>query len=211
MKMKREAARGEIRPVRPDDIEALYDIALRTGANGTDATAFHNDPKLIGHIYAAPYALLEPEGAFVVEDEEGVGGYIVGTADTPAFDARLEAEWWPDLRAAYAAPSSPPDTWNADELRCWSIHNPWRTPARVVEPYPAHLHINLLPRLQGRGLGRRLMDRWLTRMRERGAPGAHLGVGAANARGIGFYRAYGFRELERAKPPLQTIWFGIAL
>lgn len=55
------------------------------------------------------------------------------------------------------------------------------------------------------------MDRWLARMRELGAPGAHLGVGAANTRGIAFYRAYGFRELERARPPLQVVWFGIAL
>lgn len=200
-----------VRPVRPADLDAIYHVALKTGANGTDATALHRDPKLIGHIFAAPYAWLEPESAFVVEDGEGVGGYIVGTADTRAFEARLEAEWWPDLRARYTAPVTPPETWNADELRSWSIHNPGRAPARIVDPYPAHLHINLLPHLQGRGLGRRLIDRWLARMRELGAPGAHLGVGAANARGIAFYRAYGFRELESAKPPRQTIWFGIEL
>ena len=200
-----------IRPVRPADLDAVYEVALKTGANGADATALHGDPKLIGHIFAAPYARLEPESALVVEDGEGVGGYIVGTADTQAFEARLEAEWWPALRARYAAPVTPPESWNADELRCWSIHHPGRTPARIAGPYPAHLHINLLPRLQGRGLGRRLMDRWLERMRARGAAGAHLGVGTANTRGIAFYRACGFRELERAKPPRQTVWFGIEL
>lgn len=80
-----EGNEAVIRPVRPADFDALYDVALKTGANGADATALHSDPKLIGHIFAVPYARLEPESAFVIEDGAGVGGYIVGTADTRAF------------------------------------------------------------------------------------------------------------------------------
>jgi ribosomal protein S18 acetylase RimI-like enzyme len=88
------------------------------------------------------------------------------------------------------------------------IHHPYVTPARVVERHPSHLHINLLPRLQGRGLGRRLMDRWLARMSEFGSPGVHLGVGALNARGRVFYEAYGFTLLEENA---RTAWYGLAL
>jgi ribosomal protein S18 acetylase RimI-like enzyme len=203
---------GEIRPVQSGDLDALYHIALKTGASGQDAAHLHKDPNLIGHIYAAPYAVLEPGSAFVVEDGEGVGGYIVGTADTRAFDARMEAEWWPALRSRYEDPATPPAAWTADELRSYLIHHPFRTPSRVVDPYPAHLHINLLPRLQGRGFGKSLIDRWLARMRELGAPGAHLGVSTANERGLAFYRAYGFEELKAAsRPGSETVWFGMLL
>src|SRR5690606_1545660 len=135
-----------IRPFRPGDLDALYDIALKTGDSGQDATALHDDPKLIGHIYAAPYALLEPASAFIAEDEAGGAGYMVGTADTRAFDARLETEWWPALRAQYEDPAAkPPAGWSADERRQYVIHHPYKTPERIVAAYPAHLHINLLP------------------------------------------------------------------
>ncbi len=34
-----------------------------------DTSHLYADPRLMGHIYAAPYALLEPALALVVEDE----------------------------------------------------------------------------------------------------------------------------------------------
>jgi hypothetical protein len=93
-----------IRPVVAADLDALYRIALLTGDSGADASALHKDPRLVGHIYAAPYATLSPETAFVAEDAAGVAGYIVGALDTRAFEARLERDWWPALRAEYADP-----------------------------------------------------------------------------------------------------------
>jgi GNAT superfamily N-acetyltransferase len=60
--------------------------------------------------------------------------------------------------------------------------------------YPAHLHIDFLPEGRGRGLGRRIMGRWLARLAEQGIPGVHLGTFAENRRGIGFFEACGFRR-----------------
>jgi ribosomal protein S18 acetylase RimI-like enzyme len=197
-----------IRSYRPDDLDALYRICLLTGDAGKDATHQFDDPKLLGHVYAAPYAVLSPETVFVAEDGEGVAGYIVGPVDTHAFEKRLEAEWWPHLRAQIPAPGRTPAGRRDDRMR-EHIHRPPHTPRRISEPYPAHLHINLLPRLQGQGLGARLIDRWLAAVRERGARGAHLGVGEANARAIGFYRAYGFREILRTGAPYNVIFFGV--
>ena len=92
------------------------------------------------------------------------------------------------------------------------IHHPHRTPSEIVEGYPSHLHINLLPRLRGRGFGRRLMDQWLQTIREMGSRGAHLAVGAANLQAIRFYRASGFRELKPPSPASSDpVWFGITL
>lgn len=198
----------DIRPFRPSDLDMLYAIALATGDAGQDASALYEDPQLVGHIYAAPYALLEPECAFVVEDGQGVGGYIVGTADTRRFDARLEAEWWPELRTRYAPPvPKAPAAWSADEQRAWLIHNPFVTPERIVASYPAHLHINLLPRLQGRELGRRMLDRFLDKVSAIGASGLHLGCSTSNERALRFYDAYGFTEIERSEK-FGTVWMG---
>ncbi len=202
-----------IRPCRPADLPDLYRIALATGDAGAHAAGKYRDPELVGHVYAAPYAVLEPRSAFVAEDEAGVAGYILGATDTRAFEALAEAKWWPALRARYASPPPEPFTsLTPDERLRWLIHHPWRAPDRIVEPFPAHLHINLLPRVQGQGLGRRLIDLWLETARGAGARGVHLGVNTANQRAIRFYRAYGLVEPTLAKaPPKGTVWFAAQL
>ncbi len=201
-----------VRGYRPDDLDALYAVSLATGDAGGDAARLYDDRRLIGHVYVGPYAALEPALVLVVEDAEGVGGYILGTADTRGFERRQEAEWWPALRDVYPDPAGPPGGWNADLKRCHRIHHPPRMPDWLVTPYPAHLHINILPRLQGRGLGRRLVDRWLDAARAAGAAGVHLGVNAANRRAAGFYRACGFFELKRRWPEMpQAVWFAVSL
>jgi ribosomal protein S18 acetylase RimI-like enzyme len=204
---------ADIRPYRAGDLEALYGIALATGDAGGDAAHLYRDPELVGHLYAAPYAVLNPATAFVAEDKEGVAGYILGAADTRAFEALAEERWWPALRPLYSDPAGTPHAhWSPDQRLSYLIHHPWRAPDRIVELFPSHLHIDLLPRLQGQGVGRRLMDSWLEAARALGSTGAHLGVNSANARAIRFYRAYGLSEPVLARPPpAGTVWFAARL
>jgi ribosomal protein S18 acetylase RimI-like enzyme len=191
----------EIRPYRASDLDKLYDICLATGDAGEDAAPLYRDPKLLGHVYAGPYAALAPDAIFVVEDEEGVGGYILGARNTLAFEAALVANWWPSLRALYpdvAAAMTP------DERMQRLIHHPPCTSRPIADAYPAHLHIDLLPRLRGKGVGRRMIDTW----REVVRVSTHLAVGERNARAVRFYRAYGFHEIERFDA-FDVIVFGI--
>ena len=202
----------DIRNYREEDLDALYRVCLETGASGNDATSMYRDPRVLGHIYAGPYGTLAPESALVIEDEGGVGGYIIGPVDTYGFEKRVERDWWPNLRQTYADPSGKArELWSPDERLHYLMHHPARTPRRISEPFPSHLHIDLLPRFQGRGVGKRLIDAWLARVREMGSIGAHLGVGAANVRAVNFYRRYGFLELERIGPPYDTYFFGFKL
>ncbi|HWA62053.1 MAG TPA: GNAT family N-acetyltransferase [Caulobacteraceae bacterium] len=188
---------ARIRPYRPADQAALCDICLKTGEAGQDATALYQDPMRLGHVYAAPYGVLAPETSFVAEDDEGVCGYIVGALDTFAFEKRLRTEWWPQLRRTIADPADRPrETWTPDDRLAHLIHHPERTPRAVNEPYPSHLHINLLPRQQGQGMGRRLIETWLDRVWSLGSAGAHLGVAPANTRAMGFYAATGWQRLD---------------
>src|SRR5262245_12922089 len=112
-----------IRQFRADDLDALYRIALATGFAGSDASNLYADSKLIGHIFAAPYALFEPKLALVVEDGEGVAGFAVGTTDTMAWQRRLEQLWWPSLRQRYALPAEDDASrWTPDQRLAFLIH-----------------------------------------------------------------------------------------
>ena len=61
--------------------------------------------------------------------------------------------------AAGALPACDDGSRDAELVRL--IHRAAPTPPRIAEPYPAHLHIDLLERARGRGLGRLLIDRLL--------------------------------------------------
>lgn len=193
-----------IRRAEADDVDDLYEICLRTGDAGRDASGIVADPTLLGHLYVGPYAVLEPELAFVAVDEEGVAGYVVGTADTRAFEERLEAEWFPPLRRRYPAGSGD----GFDALLVAMLHQPVRADESLLRTHPAHLHIDLLPRLQGSGVGARLVATMHAACRARGAVGLHLGVSQRNRRAIGFYRHVGY-EVLREDPV--TVTMGVAL
>ena len=118
-----------IRPASPADLDACYEISLATGFEGGDASHLYADRRLMGHIYVAPYLLLVPALAFVVEDRDGVAGFAVGAADTVAWEARLEHAWRPPLRGQYADPAGvPPELRTTDQRRAFMIHHPAPTP-----------------------------------------------------------------------------------
>lgn len=199
-----------IRSVETNDLDACYAISLATGLAGGDASSLYRDGRLMGHIYIAPYALLEPELTFVVEDHEGVAGFVAGTPDTAAWEARLEQVWWPALRKNYPDPAQlPPDTRTPDQRRMYMIHHPARTPSAVVSAYPGHLHMNLLPRLQRRGIGSKLFAAWHASAAAKGVGALHVGVNRENRNAIPFWRSLGFTELTLAGVPEgRTLWMG---
>lgn len=181
-----------IRAYRPSDLEQLYVICLKTGDSGKDATDVVKDPKIYGHLWAAPYGLYEPEHAFVITNDDDLAvGYVLGALDSRAFEAKLEAEYWPALRAQY-----PPGSGEGlDALLMSLVHTPPVAHEKIVGDYPSHLHIDLLPEVQGGGNGRKMMDTLVDSLKADGSRGVHFGVSAANERALGFYAHLGFETL----------------
>ena len=181
----------ELRAATERDRDALYEICVRTGDAGNDASELVLDGSLFGHVYAGAYLRFQPDCAFVADLDGLVVGYVLGALDTVEFEARCEAEWWPSLRTRYPPPGAGTDV---DRRLIAAIHHPRRTPADVTDRDPSHLHIDLLPVAQGRGIGRRLMQLLFDRLSAAGSPGVHLGVDPRNAHAIGFYEHLGMRR-----------------
>lgn len=187
-----------IRNTHASDLPSLYSICHATGLNGRDASPSIADPELIGHSYVGPYAVLEPDTCFVAVQESRIVGYIVAAADSMEFHRKCEAAWFPVLRARYPVPSPEDTSPSATFMRTLHRGHP---PSEEVDlaAYPASLHIDLLPRAQGRGVGRQLMNRLFDRLRECKIPGVHLYVGRSNIDAIGFYERIGFQCIDDAQ------------
>lgn len=187
-----------IRSYRPGDHDAVYDICVRTADAGGDARGRYATDELMPDLFAGPYLHLEPELAFVLEDAGRVVGYVLGTADTPAFARAYRRQWIPRLAHRYPEPTDTPRT--PDEEMVALHHRPERLLLPELADYPAHLHIDLLPTHQGRGHGRRLLETFLAAAARAGAPAVHVGMVTANVRARGFYDRLGFHVIPVPDP-----------
>jgi ribosomal protein S18 acetylase RimI-like enzyme len=187
-----------VRPYRPSDRPAVGRICVLTAYDGGDATPHYGDPEILPVLFAYPYVDREPELAFVVDDGEGEAvGYIVGTSDTPAFAAWFRDAWLPSVADAYPAPAPQAQGGRTmDAMMASLLHDPERMVRPELPPYPAHLHIDILPACQGLGLGRTLMETFLDALHASGVPAVHLCMSKANTRARAFYDRMGFQELE---------------
>jgi ribosomal protein S18 acetylase RimI-like enzyme len=195
----------EIRQYHHSDLTSLYKICLLTANSGKDASDLYKNHDLVGHLSAAPYAIFEPELTFIVTLNNEPSGYILGTKNSMAFYQKCETDWFPILRKRYPFPHDDDSSHDAKIIR--RIHNGYVVKEELLN-YPAHLHIDLLPDLQGMGLGRKIMNTFIEKLNSLDIPALHLEVGKSNLGAIEFYKRMGFHELKEYQ---YSIAFGINL
>ncbi|WP_223694336.1 GNAT family N-acetyltransferase [Leifsonia poae] len=188
---------SEIRPYRSSDREAVGQICVRTGASGQDATGLFSDDLLLPDIFAFPYLAFQPDLAFVVDTGESVAGYVIGVADSLAYVDWYRREWLPGFRGRHPVGAGMPD--RDREMIEYGLEIGGSVVAEVAE-FPAHLHIDLVPELQGQGFGRALIRRLLAELRARGVPGVYLTMSSSNRSARAFYDRLGFWELPSSTP-----------
>jgi len=194
-----------IRHYIKSDLPYLYEICLKTGDSGKDATHLYRDSLLLGHFYAAPYAVFHPELTFILAENEKPVGYIIGTDNSQAFYEMTEKEWFQSLRAKYPMPNESDSSLDARIIRL--IHK-GHVPKPELLSYPAHLHIDILPEGQGRGMGRKLIETFINKLIEMKVPALHLEVGKRNVNAIQFYEKVGFSVIKEYE---YSIGYGIKL
>ncbi len=175
-----------IRQYLPSDLETLRWICLLTGRAGSDATGQYSNDELLPDVFLEPYVTLAPETAWVVDLGSARSphpvGYLVATLDSAAFLERWRGEWSPEFARRHPVVES-----GEEWLHAWL--------PSVVDGYPAHLHIDLLPEAQGHGSGRALMRELGLAALAAGVPGIHLGMSRDNLQALAFYERLGFTEL----------------
>jgi ribosomal protein S18 acetylase RimI-like enzyme len=183
-----------IRPYRGSDLAAVYDICVETANAGQGARGRYSTDDLVPDTVAGPYVVLEPEHAYVLDDGGRAVGYVIGTANTPAFVAAYTERWLPRLRTRYQPLSKPPET--EEEHRIDAMFHPERWLLPELADHPAHLHINLLSGYRGSGRGREMISTFLASVAAAGAASCYLSVRPANVNARGFYARLGWHPVD---------------
>ena len=186
---------GIVRKFQEEDRPGLYHICLATGDSGANAVHLYDQKDMLGEIYVGPYLTFQPDLSFTLI-QDGVAGYALAALDTTSFEDTLSKDWWPLILEKYNGRS--PENFNEREKNLYSyIQNPPLRSKEIVAQYPSHLHIDLLEKAQGRGIGKAMMLVVLETLRAQGSEGVHLGMGAQNARAFIFYTKLGFTLLDK--------------
>ena len=145
--------------------------------------------------------MLQPESCFVLDDGNGQAvGYLLGVPNTAAFVHKYKEEYLPYLQSQSFEKPGPdePTAWkeNLPNALRQIMFNPegmlHREHPQLMEQWPAHLHIDVLPSNQKQGWGRRLIQQFCNMAKEQGAKGVHLLMAANNADAGKFYPRVGF-------------------
>ncbi|KAF1848202.1 acyl-CoA N-acyltransferase [Cucurbitaria berberidis CBS 394.84] len=189
--------------VRPYDASLDYTNGLNVFLTTIDPSLNWEPARTIGsHLWYKPYTTLTPGTCFVLDDGSGrVVGYCIGAANTASFAQRWRNDFTP-MVDSNLIPRPGVRTGDAlmerEDIKGFrsavygaecSMLLPW--PAVLAE-YPAHMHIDILPEFQRRGLGTLLMNAFLQAVRGMGARGVHLDMVRTNTAGRAFYTKIGF-------------------
>lgn len=155
----------EMRLYQPADVDPINDICVRTAERGGDAPGLYSSDELMPDIFVRPHAAYAPDLAFVVE--------------------WYSREWLPGFaeKHIHVLPHT-----NKNEMITHLGFWPERMLIPEVDLHPAHLHIDLLSRLQGRGFGRQLIETLKSELRARRA-GAPPDAGCGEHRGARLLRS----------------------
>ena len=187
-----------IRPYTAADRAAVREVCYRTGYLGKPIDWQWFDVESFADMFSGYYTDREPESALVAEIDGVVRGYLLGCLDTERASSAGAAAARHIVRRGIA-------------FRRGTAGVVWRTigdtfvdvTKRRFDPrelefadprWPAHLHIDLLSSARGRGVGRRLVQRWLETLCDRGVPGCHLQTFAENTDALAFFESMGFRR-----------------
>ena len=153
------------------------------------------------------------------KENDKVAGYIVGTDDTKKQERDFRKTMYPKmLLRMYLF------TW-------WYSYTSYRyiksflTPENesvldnsLIGKYPAHLHMNVLPEFQSRGIGQQLLNMFISVMRDNAVAGIHLGTSSENTKAIPFYEKNKFVLLKQfdsdmwnTGAPVNSLMYGLKL
>ena len=179
-----------VRPYSPRDEAAVRRICFETALYGQSMQPLLDDVDLVSEAFVGYYLQSEADNVLVAMDRGEVAGYLCACLDTERFERRFARRVAPRLLGRFLVRGY----WL--RFRIWCLFASgvryalrWRaTHDDVLRAYPAHVHLNIDAQHQRRGLGGRLLDEGLERMRRDGTPGVHISTDTEGGRHI-FARA----------------------
>ncbi len=187
-----------IREYKPQDRKGVINVCWRTGYMGEPAEGRFDDRYLFGLLFCLYYVDYEPENCYVaVEEQNGqVIGYILSSFNSEKQEIQFRKKMIRKIirRAFLYTLWRYPKTFRV----FWYFKKIFQEEPKIPNekglfaPYPAHFHIDILPKYHRQGIGTQLMTNLENHFKNHKVEGVHLGTSERNIKAIAFYQKLGY-------------------
>ncbi|XP_044292984.1 protein O-GlcNAcase [Varanus komodoensis] len=185
-----------IRPYFPKDEASVYKICREMYDDGTEQP-FHSQPDLIGDKLVGGLLSLSPDYCFVLEDEDGICGYALGTVDVTPFIKKCKIAWIPFMQEKYSKPSSDKELSEAEKIML-SFHEEQEVlPETFLANFPSLIKIDIHKKVTDPSVAKSMMACLLSSLKANGSRGAFCEVRPDDKRILEFYSKLGCFEIAK--------------
>ncbi|XP_074517910.1 protein O-GlcNAcase isoform X2 [Halichoeres trimaculatus] len=191
--------RYNIRPYQNKDKVELYRMVRQLymrNQGGQESSAVH--PDVIGDRCLGPCLALSPEYGFILEDELGVCGCVLGILDVRSFAKRCQASWLPAMRDKYPTKGGHAYPYTQDLVKLME-EDQGEYPDSLLYHFPSQLRLDALPDLVDISISRTLLNALLAALKANGSQGVFCEVQPTDQQRLEFLTKLGFLEILRGE------------
>ncbi|XP_015203319.1 protein O-GlcNAcase isoform X1 [Lepisosteus oculatus] len=201
-----------IRPYFAKDEPAVYKICREIFNEGIDGVPFSEQPDLIGDRLVGGFLTLSPDYGFVLEDEEGICGYALGTVDVKPFVKKCKMSWIPTMQEKYIKPDVEKDLSEAEKMMLSFHEEQEGLPESFLSNFPSLIKVDIHTKVTDPSVAKSMMGCLLSSLKANGSHGAFCEVRQNDKRMLDFYSKLGCFEVAKMEGfPKDVIIMGRSL
>jgi protein O-GlcNAcase/histone acetyltransferase len=192
-----------VRPYTPADEGAVFNVCkeLYSGfQENCDFCAYHD---LVPDLLLGGFTTTSPAHCFILEDEEGICGYVVAAVDAKEYYKKLEIAYLPAMREKYSLVEHQEELSPAkDAIGSFYEFKPV-LPECVYTHHPSLVRIGVSPRCKDPSASRRLLAVAFAALKASGSRGVHIPLHISEDTPVGkeFYAKHSFFNIHVADEP----------
>ncbi|MBN3285328.1 OGA GlcNAcase, partial [Polyodon spathula] len=157
-----------IRPYFPEDEPAVYKICREMYNEDMEGVPFPEQPDLIGDRLVGGFLTLSPDYGFVLEDNEGICGYALGTVDVKPFVKKSKMSWIPSMQEKYNKPDSEKDLSEAEKMMLSFHEEEEGLPESFLSNFPSLIKVDIHGKVTDPSVAKSMMGCLLSSIKANG-------------------------------------------
>ncbi|XP_039631197.1 protein O-GlcNAcase [Polypterus senegalus] len=201
-----------IRPYFPKDEASVYKICGEMYNEGMEDIPFCEQPDLIGDKLIGGLLTLSPDYGFVLEDDDGICGYALGTVDVKPFVKKCKVSWFPVMQEKYNKPDSEKELSEAEKMMLSFHEEQEGLPESFLSNFPSMIKVDIHWKVTDPSVAKSMMGCLLSSLKANGSHGTFCEVRQNDKRMLDFYGKLGCFEVAKMEGfPKDVIIMGRSL